>query len=182
MIKIATASCLLLGAPLLMPQETEKKIVIADFEGELGEWSGMALSEGGAQADTDSTIAITREAGAVKSGKGALSYKYDITPKTVRVLTLQRPMDLREMKSLRLWVRCSHETSVVIGLNETGGASYQAVAHCPANKWQEVAMNLDEFTLDDPAKDANGKLDLDQIGALTIFDIGGFVAMFLPDL
>src|ERR1043165_1789715 len=112
MIKIATAACLLLGAPLLMPQETEKKIVIADFEGELGEWAGMALSEAGGQAETDSKSSLTREAGAGKPGQGALSHKKVITPKTVRVLTLQRPMDLREMKSLRLWVRCSHETSV----------------------------------------------------------------------
>src|SRR5205085_520129 len=69
-----------------------------------------------------------------------------------------------------------------IGLNEAGGASYQAAAHCPAGAWQEVVLNLDEFALDDPAKDTNGKLDLDQVASLTIFDIGGFVAMFLPDL
>src|SRR5206468_876177 len=107
---------------------------------------------------------------------------YDITPKTIRVLALQKPMDLTGMKSLRLWVKCSQATAVVIGLGEAGGASYQTAAHCPAGAWQEVALNLDEFALDDPAKDANGKLDLDQITSLTVFDIGGFAALFLPDL
>src|SRR4030095_1978210 len=70
----------------------------------------------------------------------------------------------------------------VIGLAEGGGASYQTTAHCAANQWQEIAVNLDGLMRDDPAKDTNGKLDLDQVGALTIFDIGGFLAMFLPDM
>ena len=176
----AIVAFLLLGAALPAQQDGEKRTVVADFEGDLGEWTGMALSDGGVQPDGDSRIAVTKDAGVAKVGKGALSYSYEIAPKTIRVLTLQKPMDLTGMKSMRFWVKCSHTTAVVIGLNETGGASYQAVAHCPANAWQEVAMNLDEFTLDDPAKDGNGKLDLDQVGAITIFDIGGFVAMFLP--
>ena len=45
-----------------------------------------------------------------------------------------------------------------------------------------MALNLSELTLDDRAKDSNGKLDLDQIGSLTIFDIGGFLALFLPEM
>jgi len=173
----------LLGATILHArQDPEKKMSIADFEGELGEWTAMKMGEAGVGPDSDSKLAITHEAPFVKSGKGALSYTYDITPKTVRVLALQKPMDLTGMKSLRLWVKCSKATAVVIGLTEASGASYQAVAHCPAGAWQEVAMNLSELTLDDPAKDANGKLDLDQIGSLTIFDIGGFLALFLPDM
>src|SRR4029450_10321489 len=62
------------------------------------------------------------------------------------------------------------------------GASYQANAHCPAGAWQEISVNLDELTVDEPGKDPNGKLDLDQIGSITIFDIRGFVGRFLPDL
>jgi hypothetical protein len=178
----AVAACLFAGGALEAFQDPEKKMLIADFEGELGEWTAMKLGEGGAGPDPDSKVAITHEAASVKSGKGALSYTYEITPKTVRVLALQKPMDLTGMKSLRLWVKCSQATAVVVGLTELGGASYQAVAHCPAGAWQEVAVNLNELVVDDPAKDANGKLDLDQIGSITIFDIGGFLALFLPDL
>ena len=178
----AVSACLMAGTALQARQDPEKKMMIADFEGELGEWTAMKLGEGGGGPDSDSKLAITREAGAVKAGKGALSYTYDITPKTVRVLALPKPMDLTGMKSLRLWVKCSQATAVVIGLAETGGASYQTAVHCPAGAWQEIAVNLNELTVDDPAKDANGKLDLDQVGSFTIFDIGGFLAMFLPDM
>src|SRR6185503_10003740 len=177
----ATAACFLLG-PTYGLQDAEKKMVVSDFEGDSVEWSGLTLGEAGVNPDGDSKIAITREAASVKSGKGALSYSYDITPKIVRVLALQRPMDLTGMKSLRLWVKCSQATSVIIGLGDPSGASYQANAHCPAGAWQEIAVNLDELTVDEPAKDPNGKLDLDQINSNTIFDIGGFIAMFLPDV
>jgi hypothetical protein len=176
------AVVLLAGSILQARQDPEKKMSIADFEGELGEWAAMKMGEGGAGPDSDSKLAITHEAAAVKSGKGALSYTYDITPKTVRVLALQKPMDLTGMKSLHFWVKCTQATAVVIGLAETGGASYQAVAHCPAGAWQEVALNLSELAPDDPTKDANGKLDLDQIGSFTIFDIGNFLALFLSDM
>jgi len=182
-VKLAIlAAGLLAGTVLHARQDPEKKMMIADFEGELGEWTAMKMGEGGGGVDTDSKLAITHEAAFVKSGKGALSYTYDITPKTVRVLALPKPMDLTGMKSLRLWVKCSQATAVVIGLAEAGGASYQAVAHCPAGAWQEIAVNLNELIVDDPSKDTNGKLDLDQVGSLTIFDIGGFLAMFLPDM
>jgi len=83
---------------------------------------------------------------------------------------------------MRLWVKCSQTTAVIIGLGEASGASYQAAAHCTGGVWQEIAVNLDEMTADEPAKDPNGKLDLDQVGAVTVFDIGGFLATFLPDL
>jgi hypothetical protein len=177
----AFAACLLL-CPVHGLQEAEKKMMISDFEGDSSEWSGLTLGEGGVNPDGDSKIAVTKEAASVKSGKGALSYSYDITPKIVRVLALQKPLDLTGMKSLRLWVKCSEATSVIIGLGDSSGASYQTNVHCPAGAWQEVAVNLDELTVDEPGKDPDGKLDLDQIGSITVFDIAGFIAMFLPDI
>jgi len=181
MMLAAIGACLLLG-PAYGVQDAEKKMVISDFEGDAAEWSGLTLSDAGVNPDGDSKIAITHEAASVKAGKGALSWSYEITPKTVRVLALQRPLDLTGMKSLRLWVKCSRATSVIIGVGDPSGASYQANAHCPAGAWQEIAVNLDELTVDEPAKDPNGKLDLDQVSSITIFDIGGFIAMFLPDM
>jgi hypothetical protein len=177
----ALIACLLL-CPTYGRQDTEKKMVISDFEGDTVEWSGLALGEGGVNPDADSKFTITHEAASVKAGKGALSYAYDITPKTVRVLALQRPLDLTGMKSLNLWVKCSQATSVIVGLGDNSGASYQANAHCPAGAWQEIAVNLDELTVDEPAKDPNGKLDLDQVVSITLLDIAGFIAMFLPDV
>lgn len=175
------AACLLL-CPVHGLQEAEKKLLIADFEGDASEWSGLTLGEGGVHPDGDSKIAITKEAASVKVGKGALSWSYDITPKIVRVLALQKPLDLTGMKSLHLWVKCSQATSIIVGIGDSSGASYQTNAHCSPGAWQEVAVNLDELTIDEPGKDPNGKLDLDQVGSITIFDIAGFLAMFLPDI
>ena len=158
---LATIGACLLLCPVHGQQGAEKKMVISDFEADAGEWTGLTLGEAGVNPDNDSKIAITREAASVKTGKGALSYTYEITPKIIRVLALQKPLDLTGMKSLRFWVKCSQATSIIVGLGEASGASYQANAHCPAGAWQEVAVNLDELTVDEPAKDPNGKLDLD---------------------
>jgi hypothetical protein len=163
-------------------QDAEKKIPLDDFEGETTEWTALKLGAAGVNPDPDAKVAITKDAGAARSGKGALAYAFQVAPGTVSVLALQRPIDLTGMKSMRLWVKCSVTTAVIIGLGESSGASYQAAAHCTGGVWQEIAVNLDELTPDEPAKDPNGKLDLDQVGALTVFDIGGFLATFLPDL
>jgi hypothetical protein len=86
------------------------------------------------------------------------------------------------MKSLRLFVKCSAATAIVFSLNERGGASYQCPVTCAAGAWQEIAVNLDEFTLDDPAKDDNGRLDPGEIVSLHVLDIAGFVSTLLPEL
>ena len=176
-----TITLALLGL-FLLPQDADKKISLDDFEGDSTEWTALKLDTTGVHPDADAKVAIVRDAGAAKSGKGALAYTFGIAPGTVSVLALQRPIDLTGMKSMRLWVKCSRTTAVIIGLGEASGASYQAAAHCTAGVWQEIAVNLDELTADEPAKDPNGKLDLDQVGAMTVFDIGGFLATFLPDL
>lgn len=180
-IRIALVAACLFGLPALA-QDAEKRMSIDDFEGDTTEWSALKLDATGVNPDGDSKVSIKRDAGEAKVGKGALSFGFDIAPGTIRVLALQRAMDLTGMKSLRLWVKCSQTTAVIIGVTEAGGASYQAVAHCAGGAWQEVAVNLDELTVDEKGKDGNGRLDLDQIGSLTVFDIGGFLATFLPDL
>lgn len=179
---VTAAAFLMLSAALLGRQEAEKRIPISDFEGDQIEWTALKVDETGANPDVAGKLSITHEAAEVKSGKGSLSYSYEVVPKQLKVLALQGPRDLSGMRSIRLWVKCSHATAVVVGLGETGGATYQAAAHCTAGAWQEIAVNLDEFIVDEPAKDPNGKLDLDQIGSITILDIGGFLAAFLPDL
>lgn len=173
------AACAALGA-----QDKGKQVKIDDFETDPTGWMALKLepATGGGGEDADSKIAVAREAAAVKSGKGSLSYTYEIAAGTVRLLALQRPVDLTGMKSLRLWVKTSHATGVVIGLAENGSATYQAAVTCAAGQWQEVVVNLDEFVPDEPTKDPNGKLDLDQVGSIQVMDIGAFLVNFLGDL
>jgi hypothetical protein len=164
------------------PQD-DKTLKIDDFESDLSGWTAVKADEAtGFGEDAESKVAITREAGQAKAGAGALSYAYEVAPKTMRVLALQRELDLTGMKSLRLWVKCSRTTGIVVSLAEKGGASYQASVYCAEGKWQEVAVNLDELAPDEPGKDANGTLDLAEIASLQVFDVGGFLATFLPEL
>jgi hypothetical protein len=187
MMNTSTASAILVAGILtfgtgLSAQDKEKNVKIDDFESELNGWAPFKADASGFGEDADSTAAITHKPAEVKSGKGSLSYSYEVTPGTLRMLGLQRPLDLSGMKSLRVWIKCSHATAVVIGLTETGGASYQTSVTCTAGKWQEVAVNLGELVLDDPSKKPNGKLDLDQIGSIQVFDVGSFLATLLPEL
>ncbi len=163
-------------------QEKARTVEVATFESDAEGWVGFKLEGGGVGEDAGSKVAVTHEAAHVKAGKGALAYTYEVAPGEMRVLALQRPFDLSGMKSLRFSVKCSHTTSVIFSLAETGGAGYQASATCAAGAWQEIAVNLDEFLVDEKGKDANGKLDLDEIGALHVFDVGGFLVNLLPEL
>src|SRR5437588_10966466 len=83
----------LLAGSVLHGQEAEKKLILDDFEGDQTAWSGLALSDSGVNPDGDAKIAIVKAAGAAKVGKGALYYTYDVVPKTVRILALQKPVD-----------------------------------------------------------------------------------------
>ena len=152
---------------------------IDDFEGELAGWSLLKLEAGSVGEDGESKIAIVKDG--AKAGKGSLSYTHEVTAGTIRVLARQGEIDLSGMKSLRFWIKSSAATAVVVSLAERNGASYQAPFSVAAGAWQEVAVNLDELTPDEPGKDDNGKLDLDQVASLHLFDFAGFLAVLVPE-
>ncbi|HEX7899629.1 MAG TPA: carbohydrate binding domain-containing protein [Planctomycetota bacterium] len=162
----------------LIPQE-EKTFKIDDFEGELAGWTLFKLEGGAIAEDGESKIAVVKDG--AKAGKGALAYTHEVTAGVIRVLGRQGEIDLSGMKSLRFWVKSSAATAVVVSLTERNGAGYQAAFSVGTGAWQEVAVNLDEFAADDPAKDDNGKLDLDQIASFHLFDFAGFLAALVPD-
>lgn len=162
-------------ALLLALQDIRK---VDDFEGGLSGWTLLKLEGGAVAEDGESKLAIAKDA---KAGQGCLAYTHDVTGGTVRVLARQGEMDLTGMKSMRFWIKSSAATAVVASLTERDGAGYQAPFSLAAGVWQEVAINLDEFAADDPAKDDNGKLDLDQIASFSLFDFAGFLALLVPD-
>lgn len=164
-------------------QDGAKTVTLDDFESDLAGWTAVKIDESaGFGADGDSKVALTRDAQHVKAGRGALAYAYDVSPAAMRVLSIQRPKDFTGMKSLRFWLKCTSATAFMVGLNETGGANYQASVYCPSGSWQEVVLNLDEFLLDEPSKDGNGKLDLDEIESFHLADLGSFLVRMLADI
>jgi hypothetical protein len=181
--RILAAMALLTLSLAARAQDGPKIVKVDDFESELAGWTAVKIEDGaGFGADADSKLAITRDAQHVKSGKGALVYSYELSPATIRLLSLQRPKDFTGMKSMRFWVKCTSATAILVGLNQAGGANYQASLYCPAGAWQEVVLNVDEFAPEDPAKGGAGKLDLDAIESITVMDLGNFLVRMLPDV
>src|ERR1043166_342621 len=173
-----TAVVLIAAAPR---QDGAKKL--DDFEGELAGWSAIKMVENvGVSPDESAKVAITRDAQHVKQGRGALSYTYEVTNDAFRALTIQRPKDFTGMASLHFWVKCTSATALMVGLNETGGASFQAAVYCNQGAWQEVVLNLDELTLDDRNKKPGGKLELDEVESFYLADLGNFLVRMLPDV
>jgi hypothetical protein len=167
---------------MLLVLALQDDVKLGDFESDLEGWTLFQVEGANFGEDSDSKLAVTREAGRVKAGKGSLAYVHEVTPGTLRLLAYARELDLAGRKSLRLSVRSSAATSIVFSLAERSGASWQCAVTVPADRWQDLALNLDEFTADDPAKDDNGKLDLDAVTSFHVFDIAGFLSTLLPDL
>jgi hypothetical protein len=171
---------MLLSFALLLAAQDVK---IDDFEADpLVGWTRLKIENGVPAEDPDATAGVVRDAAQVKSGKGSLAYAHDVTPGVLRILALQRELELKGAKSVRFWIKSSAATAVVLSLTERNGASWQCPFTLAAGAWQEVAVNLDEFTIDDPSKDDNGRLDIDQVASLHLFDFGGMLATLVPDL
>ena len=170
---------MLLTLAMLCLLQDEKTVKIDDFEGELSGWSLLKLDAGAVEEDGESKIAVAKEG--AKTGKGCLAYTHEVTPGVIRLLGRQGGLDLSGMKSLRFWIKSSHATAVVVSIAEGNGASYQAPFSVAAGAWQEVVLNLDELAPDEPGKDDNGKLDLDQVASVHLFDFAGFLATLVPE-
>jgi hypothetical protein len=165
---------------LAAAQDREKTVKAGDFETDAAGWAAMKLDAGGLAEDPGAKLGIAKDGARV--GKGSLSFTYEIVPGTLRVVALQKELGLEGMKSIRFSVKCSASTALIVSLTERNGATYQSSVACPAGAWQDIAVNLDEFVADDPAKDGNGRLDPDELASVGVFDIAGFVAQLLPDL
>lgn len=179
LLAVGAGPVLLRGAEA---QET-RTVKIDDFEGPLSVWTAVAAQEGSdIAADPNAKLTVAAEAAQVKTGKGALAYSYTVKPKSMSLLVLPKEQDLSGMKSLRFWAKSGTATGVMVGIGERSGATYQTTVYCPAGEWQEVVVNLDDLQVDDPKKDANGKLDLDQVASFTVADIAGFLVNAVPDI
>lgn len=158
-------------------------VKVDDFESGLGGWTAIKAGEGiGFGVDEGAKLSIATEAQQPKVGKGALVYTYEVQPKILSALLLNRETDLTGMKSLRFWARTSSPTSLVVSITEKNGAAYMGSFYCDAGDWTEQVMNLDEFSLDDPAKETNDKLDLDQIASIAVFDMNTMLVNLIPEL
>jgi hypothetical protein len=158
------------AATLAGAQQNSEILLHQDFEGQLSGWSTIG---------PEGVVRIVKDPGAAHGGTGTLAFTYEIKPGQIAAAVLPATPALARMESLRFWLKIDRQAPVGVLFSERkpGGGNYTAVVWAPANGWQLVELTPTDFVLaegpDDP-KDPDGKLDLDQLQGIGIFDLSGF--------
>jgi hypothetical protein len=106
---------------------------------------------------------------------------YKITPGQLGLAILQTPEGkLAGMTHLQFRVKTDVATMVGVMLSETKpGGDYAAIFWSPKDQWQQIDLTPADFNLNDGPKDPHdpdGRLDVDQVQAIGIFDGGQFLS------
>jgi hypothetical protein len=156
---------------LASAQPTPEVLVHQDFETGATGWFALGAAGG--------SVGVTHQPGETHSGNSALAFTYEVKRGQPSVAVMPAPPALARMQHLRFWVKTDRETPVAVLLSETqpGGGNYTAWFWSPANAWQQIDLTPADFVLSDgpqDPKDADGKLDLDQLQAIGILDLASF--------
>jgi hypothetical protein len=159
----------LAAASIALAQQNPDVLLHQDFEEPLTAWTTMGA--GGA-------IRIVNGPGQAHRGNGALAFSYEIKPRQAAMAILPTTPALARMQKLDFWLKTDHASPVAVLLSEQKpGGNYVAWFWPQANVWQEVELSLADFILSDgpnDPKDPDGKLDLDQVQGIGIFDLATF--------
>jgi hypothetical protein len=120
----------------------------------------------------------------VRAGHAALEFSYDLGPKKFAGAVLGAPESFASMRSLRFWARSDHNTAVGVLLSEKkpSGGNYVAWFWAPAGAWQAIELTPADFTVTDGPNDPvdpDGKLDLDQVEGIAVFDLAQYFPQIL---
>jgi hypothetical protein len=120
------------------------------------------------------------QGGTLAAADGALVLTYEVKPKQLAAAMLPAPSSFARMQRLRFRARSGRDTAVGVLLAEKrpGGGNYTAWFWAPANVWQNVELAPADFSAADGPNDpvdADGKLDLDAVQGVAIFDLASFL-------
>jgi len=147
----------------------------SDFEDDDGGWVTL---------DPDAELGLTADVENVFSGTSSLEFSF--TQRLVTnmeeglpgALVLPFEVGLPGLQSLSFAIRTATTIPLFIGMEETDGSNYVAIVHCTDGQWNELKLNLSDFTLNtDDSSDENGQLDPDQITGLALVDASFFLQM-----
>jgi hypothetical protein len=158
-------------------QKESNALLFQTFDKDASGWTAMG---DGAEVRT------TRDAARVRTGHAALEFSYEIAPKRFAGAVLGAPVSIGRMGSLRFWARSDHNTALGVLLSEKkpGGGNYAAWFWAPANAWQAIELSPADFTVTDGPKDPvdpDGKLDLDQVEGIAVFDLAQYFSQWPPN-
>ena len=134
------------------------------------------------QDDTGSWTALGDSASVSRATDShGLVFSYELAPKIFSGVVSPAPADFVKMQRIRFRVKTDHATAMGVLLSEKkpAGGNYSAWFWSPANTWQWIELTPADFSLNDgpdDAKDPDGKLDLDEVEAVGLFDLGQFFA------
>jgi len=169
---VARLPAVLLAAALLASAQQNSEVLLhQDFETGTPGWLVLGAAGG--------SVRVTHQPGEAHSGTSALAFTYEVKRGQTSVAVMPAPPSLARMQQLRFWVKTDHDTPVAVLLSETqpGGGNYTAWFWSPANAWRQIDLTPADFVLSDgpqDPKDADGKLDLDQLQAVGILDLSSF--------
>jgi len=121
---------------------------------------------------------LSDEVPEAEKGGQSLHWQYRTGPNLPSFL--MRPMDappLAEPLTIRLWVKSSAPTTLLLQLEESADArgqksGYHHTFPIPvANQWQEVELDLAEFKLGDDKVDENHQLDFKEVETILLVDV-----------
>jgi hypothetical protein len=152
-------------------------LLFQTFDGGVSGWT--AMGDGAA-------VRIARDAAHARPGHAALEFSYDLAPKRFAGAVLGAPESIGRMRSLRFWARSDHGTALGVLLSEKkpGGGNYVAWFWAPANAWQSIELTPADFTVADGPNDpvdADGKLDVDQVDGIAVFDVAQYFLQWKPE-
>ena len=111
--------------------------------------------------------------------KSGLAFTYSLGVKKFSAAVLPVSGELAHMQRIRFRVKADHDTAIGVLLSEhkPGGGDYSAWFWAPSNQWQQIELGPGDFASSDGPNDpvdADGKMDLDQVQGVGVFDLAHF--------
>jgi hypothetical protein len=171
----------------------EDAFVVDNFETDIVRWSParMTLAQPPVLEifPSDTSFKALKEAAApgmarspIEPGGRGLRYSYRRAANQLfAVFRDLGRVNLAKADRLRLSLRLSQKSLVVVSVKERDGSEYQhAIMPEQSEGWQTLDLALSEMTLGQDSKDENNRLDPDQIKEISILDASGFAGGALP--
>jgi len=114
-------------------------------------------------------VRVTRDAGKVREGKGALQWKYVIAAKPFPML-LRQDIDARGGSRLSFWLKSQRPTKIGIVLMERDGGRFEHRLNIESTDWRKYDIALADFASGEEADSVN----VEEAQRLAFIDISAF--------
>lgn len=121
-------------------------------------------------------IQMSKSTGKPLSGTGMKVVTTHVPGRVIGIVKMLSIGVLKDAQTLSFEASAQKQARFVVQLEEKGGAKYNAMITIPADQTlQKFTLAFADFTLSEDSKDANDKLDLDQVKQILFFDLDSIV-------